>query len=219
MHGLGAAETRRRIEELCALLGASEIVDRPAASLSLGQRMRCEIMAALIHRPRLLFLDEPTVGLDLLAKQALRDHISWLLRDQQVSLILTSHDAGDIEQLVQRVVVLDRGSKIFDGDWRQLYVTAPNQTNIFVKFEEYVPSLPQFEGVNLLAADADSATLCIDEQTISLSDAIRLVMLQLPVTDISVSRPSLEVLIREIYLNGEARNFAPVPDESRGALE
>src|SRR3954468_762231 len=112
--GLSAAETRRRRDELAELLGAQELYDRPVKTLSLGERMRCELAASLLHDPAVLFLDEPTIGLDLVAKQRFRDLIVRLNRERGTTIFLTSHDVADIEHVAERVIVINHGTLIYD---------------------------------------------------------------------------------------------------------
>ncbi len=113
--GLTDREMTTRVGELGELLGATDLYRRPLRDLSLGQRMRCELTATLLHRPRLLFLDEPSIGLDLVAKQAFRCLLADLNRDLSTTIFLTSHDAADIEQVAERVIVINHGTIRFDG--------------------------------------------------------------------------------------------------------
>lgn len=113
--GLSRDATVRRIDQLAELLDASDLLDQPVRTLSLGQRMRCELAACLLHSPSLLFLDEPTVGLDLLAKQTLRELILRLNAVDSTTVFLTSHDVADIEFVAQRVIVINHGTLIYDA--------------------------------------------------------------------------------------------------------
>src|SRR5687768_16199109 len=109
IYGLSRAEERERIGELGELLGATDLIDQPVRSLSLGQRMRCELAACLLHRPEILFLDEPTIGLDLIAKQRFRELLVRLNEQHGTTIFLTSHDVADIEHVAQRAVVINHG--------------------------------------------------------------------------------------------------------------
>ncbi len=119
------AEYTRNLDELRELLGLGEIIRTPARQLSLGQRMRCELAASLLHSPKLLFLDEPTIGLDAVSKLAVRDFIKRINRERGTTVILTTHDMQDIEALAERVLLIGRGRILFDGTFNVLLSEAP----------------------------------------------------------------------------------------------
>src|SRR6185437_7897110 len=114
VYDIDAASYRAQLGRLAEGFTIADLLDRPVAQLSLGQRLRCEIAAALLHRPRLLLLDEPTIGLDVTAKAALRHHLSAAAREDGTTILLTSHDTGDIERICERAIVIDRGRLILD---------------------------------------------------------------------------------------------------------
>lgn len=120
-------EYMRSLDELTALLSLSELVRTPARQLSLGQRMRCELAASLLHSPKLLFLDEPTIGLDAVSKLAVRDFIGRINRERGTTVILTTHDMQDIEALAGRVLLIGRGHILFDGTFAGLLAEAPGE--------------------------------------------------------------------------------------------
>ena len=120
IYALPAHEYRSSLAELSDLLELSELLRTPARLLSLGQRMRCEIAAALLHRPRTLFLDEPTIGLDAISKLAIRDFISRINRERGTTVILTTHDMQDIEALTRRILLIGHGRILLDGNWESL---------------------------------------------------------------------------------------------------
>lgn len=123
--GLSRAETAERIDRLSAQCDAADLIDAPVRSLSLGQRMRCELLATLLHHPSVLFLDEPTIGLDLVAKQRFRELLITLNDELSTTIVLTSHDAADIEHVAQRVIVINHGRVMFDGTQAELRTHAP----------------------------------------------------------------------------------------------
>ncbi|MDF2925130.1 MAG: transporter [Paenibacillaceae bacterium] len=116
MYGIPAAEYRARLSQLAEVLGVDELLRIPVRQLSLGQRMRCELAAALLHRPRILFLDEPTIGLDAVSKLAIRKFLKEENRRNGVTMVLTTHDMDDMEALCQRVMVIGRGRLLYDGN-------------------------------------------------------------------------------------------------------
>lgn len=115
IYGVPPERFRRSLEELCGLLNLETILRTPARQLSLGQRMRCEIAASLLHEPKLLFLDEPTIGLDAVSKLAVRDFIRRINRERGTTVLLTTHDMQDIEALAERIILIGRGHILFDG--------------------------------------------------------------------------------------------------------
>ncbi|MBX5476197.1 MAG: ATP-binding cassette domain-containing protein, partial [Clostridia bacterium] len=121
MYRVPAADYRRRMEALTELLGLDSFMDTPVRQLSLGQRMRGELAGALLHGPRVLFLDEPTIGLDVTAKAALRQFLRSLNAEFGTTVILTTHDMTDVEELCQRILVINQGTKVFDGSLAELH--------------------------------------------------------------------------------------------------
>ena len=115
-----AKEYKRNVDELTEMLDLSEILKTPARQLSLGQRMRCEIAASLLHSPRILFLDEPTIGLDAVSKLAVRQFIQKLNAEKKTTVILTTHDMQDIEALTERILLIGKGRILLDGSLEQL---------------------------------------------------------------------------------------------------
>ncbi len=118
------------------LLGVDEYLNQPVRKLSLGQRMRCDLVAALLHKPRVLFLDEPTIGLDVVAKDNVRRFLKEIRDQQGVTVILTTHDLGDIEQLCRRVIIIDKGKVHFDGDLLDLRTRTGHRVKLTVDFRE-----------------------------------------------------------------------------------
>lgn len=120
IYEINDAERKRRVNELTELFGLAEFLHTPVRKLSLGQRVRCEVAASLLHEPALLFLDEPTIGLDVVVKQAIRKLILRLNKERGTTVFLTSHDPADIEQLCQRAVVIDNGALVLDSPVEKL---------------------------------------------------------------------------------------------------
>src|SRR5262249_52466479 len=115
IYNVSPADYAARMEEFERVLKLNDFLKTPARKLSLGQKMRCELAASLIHNPPILFLDEPTIGLDVAAKQSIRDFVKRMNQERKVTVILTTHDLRDIEELCSRVIILDKGHVIFDG--------------------------------------------------------------------------------------------------------
>lgn len=206
--GLDDNATNRRIAELGELLQASDLFDQPLRTQSLGQRMRCELAACMLHQPELLFLDEPTIGLDLLGKQLFRDLLVRVNEELGTTVFMTSHDVADIEQVAERAVVVNHGTIIYDNS-----VEAMGQDLLSTKRIEIglgsagasTASLTALPGVTTGnksgASTSESRSLIVEVDT--TLTPIRVVMdrvlAELPVTDLSIVDPPLEAVIGEIY--------------------
>src|SRR4051794_15586456 len=167
IYGLDAERERTRIGELAELLEAADLFDVPVRNLSLGQRMRCELAACMLHEPEVLFLDEPTIGLDLLAKQRFRQLLVRLNEERGTTIFLTSHDVADIEHVARRAIVINHGSVIYDDD-----VAAMRRSLLATKLVEVTLAEPcapfDLPGVKVVAHDAVRIALVVDITTTSI---------------------------------------------------
>jgi ABC-2 type transport system ATP-binding protein len=197
IYGLTRQQERERIGRLGELLDAADLFDQPVRGLSLGQRMRCELAACLLHDPAVLFLDEPTIGLDLLAKQRLRELLVRLNVERGTTIFLTSHDVADIEHVAERAVVINHGEVIFDDP-----VSAMRRSFLATKVIEAgltgpVTFLPR-AGVTVAEHSDQVLRLVVDTSTTPVRDVLDQ-MLGPAVADISVVDPPLEQVIAAIY--------------------
>jgi len=198
IYRLDAGAAERRVAELGELLDADDLFDVPARTHSLGQRMRCELAACLLHEPEIVFLDEPTIGLDLLAKQRFRELLVRLNRDAGVTIFLTSHDVADIEHVARRAIVINHGSVIADSDVASMRRTLLSRKLIEVTFADDVPA-PELSGVTVLAHSGATLELAVDTDVRSVRDVLDDVLGSRRVVDITVLDPPLEEVIAEIY--------------------
>jgi viologen exporter family transport system ATP-binding protein len=189
---------RRRLGQLIEIFQIGHLVDRPARTLSLGQRMRSEIAASLLHGPKVLFLDEPTIGLDVTAKALLRDHLKRLSEEDDLTLLLTSHDTGDIEEITDRVILINRGEKLVDQPLADLRKDFLRHKVITLATEEAEPGLA-LAGVSILAQGAHGLTLQVDIDEASVEGVIREALNTLRVRDIAIENSPLEDIIKKIY--------------------
>ena len=204
IYGLDDDSLRRRTGELSDLLEADDLFDRPVRALSLGQRMRCELAACMLHEPEILFLDEPTIGLDLLGKQRFRELLVRVNEERGTTVFLTSHDVADIEHVARRVVVINHGSVIYDDE-----VSAMRRTLLATKLVEVGLAEPLPDptallailgaGVTLSDHTATTLKLVVDTTAHSIRDVIDRLLDTCPVADLSVMDPPLEQVIAEIY--------------------
>ena len=196
--GLDDATARGRVDELEVLLEAADLFDAPVRTLSLGQRMRCELAACMLHSPEILFLDEPTIGLDLLAKQRFRELLVRLNDDQGTTIFLTSHDVADIEHVARRVIVINHGSVIYDDDVATMRRTLLATKLIEVGLEQPGP-VPAIAGVTVVEHGPTTLRLVVDTTVRSVRDVLDTLLDDYRVADISVVDPPLEQVIAEIY--------------------
>jgi ABC-2 type transport system ATP-binding protein len=189
---------RRTRDELVALLRLDLLLDQPVRQLSLGQRMRCEIVAAMLHEPAILFLDEPTIGLDAPSKLAVRGFVGRLNRERGVSVILTTHDMHDIEALAQRVIVIGNGAILADGSFEALRAGVLAERRVVVDFAGEPPAL-DWPGVNVRRREGRSLELAIDPAIVTAPDLISRIAADHAVQDIHVERPLIEEVIARLY--------------------
>ncbi len=193
-------DEREYKERLDYLVNAFEIdyLNIPVRKLSLGQRMRAEIVASLLHRPQVIFLDEPTIGLDIIAKQKIRDLIKELNKKENVTVFLTSHDMDDVEKLCKRIIIVNHGQIVFDGSLEKLRKAYLMSKHIKVKFSR-APATFEFAGAKILSLNKYSMTLHFDARKGNISDLISRITKKFDVLDINVSDPPIEEIIAKIY--------------------
>lgn len=188
---------RQSLEELTELLNLSELLKSPARSLSLGQRMRCEIAASLIHNPKTLFLDEPTIGLDAVSKIAVRQFIRKMNQEHGTTVILTTHDMQDVEALAQRVMLIGKGRILLDGDLEDLRRHSSPQKRLTIEYEGPVPTF--LEGMELISSRTGRLEMLIDPAVLPVSDAIAGLAAQAELLDVSVAGVSAEEMVASLY--------------------
>jgi ABC-2 type transport system ATP-binding protein len=192
------ARFTRSLEELTAVLRIEGILHQPVRLLSLGQRMRAEIAAAMLHEPELLFLDEPSIGLDAPSKLALREVVRRLNRERGVTVVLTTHDMQDIEALAERVIVIGHGRVLADSPFFELRDTVLRERRLVVDFAQAAPAL-ELEGVTVVTRDEASLVLAFDPVRTSAAALIARVSAEHSVLDVRVERPSIEEVISHFY--------------------
>lgn len=189
------ARFRENLATFTELLELGPFLGTPARSLSLGQRMRADLAAALLHDPELLFLDEPTVGLDVVAKQRIRDFVRQINAERGVTVLLTTHDLGDVERLTSRVMIIDAGQLLYDGDLGQLQSRYGSNRELVVDFEQ-PPADAHIAGLELLGTDGPRVRYGFSG---AAAGPIARVTALAPVRDITVKEPEIEATIRRIY--------------------
>ena len=188
---------KSNLDELTALLDLNELLKTPTRSLSLGQRMRCEIAASLLHSPRTLFLDEPTIGLDAVSKIAVRQFIKKLNAERGTTVILTTHDMQDIEALTERILLIGRGRILLDGSLAELKKSSSERK---VLVAEYTGNAPQLcDGMTLTEEKEGRIVIGLDPSVLPVSEAIASLASQTDLTDVSVTGASAEEMVAALY--------------------
>ena len=195
------SRVEKKIKELSELFELEEFINTPVRNLSLGQRIRCEIVASLIHEPKVLFLDEPTIGLDPVVKENIRVLIKRMNKEYKTTVVLTSHDVSDIEKLCKRVIIINKGQVVLDDTMENLKYHYLNKKIIDVKMKEKV-NLEEVEGINIVKDKDYNLKLEVDLKKKSISDAIKLLNTD-NIIDINISNVPLEQIISDIYKDGE----------------
>lgn len=207
MYDMPEKEIKKRIAELVELFDLGSFITQPVRKLSLGQRMRAEVAASLIHKPKIILLDEPTIGLDVVAKKSLRDLLLKINKEEKTTIFLTSHDVGDIESLCDRTIVINHGVVIRDLPTQDLA-----KTFVYEKYIDLValsnfnnfPELP--EGIRYSSKDKNKITVVVDINKINVQESLKKLLDLFEVEDIDVYNADLETVIRHIYERDSTSN-------------
>lgn len=212
IYDISDEDYEERLTFLNRVLELNDFWDRPVRTLSLGQRMRADLGAALLHNPKVLYLDEPTIGLDLVVKDNIRQAIREINEKYQTTVILTTHDIGDIEELCSRIIIIDEGKKIYDGSLENLKdrFGANRKISMEVKKPECLKNMNLAESLGvkkeLLSAELDMEnsiyTITFDKHMIQVPQILSAVMEVSEVTDIKLQETELAEIVKEIYNHG-----------------
>ncbi len=195
------AEFGKNLDELVDLLGVREILSVPVRKLSLGQRMKCELIAALLHKPRVLFLDEPTIGLDVVAQKNIRDFIKRYNREKKTTIILTSHYMEDIKELCERVIIIDHSRILYDGKLAELINKYAAHKQLTVTFNDHGVSREQVERFGELAEFSPYKIVIRVERSKAKDAAAAILASELPVDDILIDEVEIDEVVRRIFKN------------------
>jgi len=188
---------KQNLEELTVLLDLPELLKTPARSLSLGQRMRCEIAASLLHSPKTLFLDEPTIGLDAVSKIAVRRFIKKINTERGTTVILTTHDMQDIEALTERIMLIGKGRILLDGSLEELKKSRAERKTLVIEYKGV--SLELCEGMTEIDAKEGRCVISLIPSVLSVSSAIAYLAAQAELLDVSVTGISAEEMVAALY--------------------
>ena len=200
IHRMPNIDAASRTEQLVDRLGLAQLLDVPVRQLSLGERMRGEVAAALVHRPRLLVLDEPTIGLDMISKERLRHFLLAERAEFGTTLLLTTHDMGDIERLCERVLVVDRGRLVFDGTLSGLAARVALQRVLVVDLPEPSPDLHVAEATHIGSElDGQRQRFAFSPQRTTAARVLAEVSAKTEVIDLTLEEPAIEDIVRTLY--------------------
>jgi ABC-2 type transport system ATP-binding protein len=195
--------TKQRIGFLAEAFEIQDLMETPVRKLSLGQRMRCEVAASFLHRPKLILLDEPSIGLDVVAKQHIRDAIREMANVENVGVLLTSHDAGDLEALCKRVIIINHGQIVYEDKVSNLKRKFLTTKLVAVRYDEEVSKNFYVEGAETLKTGQYGVKLRFDTRETPVEKVLAHLTDSGSVMDITISDPPLEEVIAKIYQTAE----------------
>lgn len=198
IYKLNEEQFNKTKEYLIKVLNIEDIIHIPVRQLSLGQRMRCEIAASLIHEPKILFLDEPTIGLDALSKKIVRNFIKKINKERKVTVILTTHDMSDIEALAKRIIMLGRGTVIYDGTLKNLKEKYDHHKYINVTTKDKITKINK-KGIITQEKTSDGYSFKIDNHILNVSTFLKYLSDKLNIIDLEIDNESLDNIIINLY--------------------
>lgn len=184
-------------EELVKLLNIEEIIKKPVRTLSLGERMRCEICASLLHEPKILFLDEPTIGLDAVSKKIVRDFILKINKEKKVTVILTTHDMMDIDTLAKRIILIGKGKILYDGSLKKLKKEYGSYKSIIVKSDDTIKDI-KLKGIISKKKIDGGYNLIIDSNLVTISKVVNYLS-KYHITDLDIDNEQIDDIILKLY--------------------
>jgi ABC-2 type transport system ATP-binding protein len=193
-----AERHRRNLDQFAELLDLGPVLATPVRQLSLGQRMRGDITAALLHDPEILYLDEPTIGLDVVAKARIRDFLQQLNREREITVLLTTHDMADIERLCSRMIIIDHGRLIYDGSLETIKDRFGGERTLIVDLEEAAPPI-DVPHTRVVQVDGPRQWLRFRREDTSAADVVAAVAARARIVDLAIEEPQIEDIVRRIY--------------------
>jgi ABC-2 type transport system ATP-binding protein len=188
----------KNLNFLSELLEVNAFINTPVRQLSLGQRMRGDLLAALLHDPAILFLDEPTIGLDAIAKETIRNLLVQINKERKVSVLLSTHDMIDIEKTCKRMIIIDKGSLVYDGGIDDIRANYGKTRKLIVDFK-YTPQFVEMHDAQVIEQDGLRYSFSFDKDRISASELITRVSLSNEVADLTIEETDIDAIIKEIY--------------------
>ena len=197
IYGIKDSDYKKRLDELTELFDVAEVIHKPTRVLSLGERMKCEFIMAMLHNPDIVFLDEPTIGLDAVSKLAVRQFIRRINREEGTTVILTTHDMQDIEALARRIILIGRGRILLDGGLEEIRRHGGDTKTITFEYRGEVPAL--CDGMDMLESREGRLAVRLREDRCGTAQAIAHISSQVELLDLSVASPGAEELVAALY--------------------
>lgn len=198
IYDLDPVEFEKRINSLIDVFEIRDIVYQPVRKLSLGQRMRCEFVLALLHNPEVLYLDEPTIGLDIIVKKNIRQLIKKINKINKTTIILTSHDIDDIENITNRIIIINKGRKVYDGSFKDLKKNYLNTKIIKISSDSKI-ELEDTKEITILKRSKYQLEFELNTKKLPLKKVVSYILQKYNITDISINEPKIEEIIEKIY--------------------
>lgn len=198
IYKLSSTDYKRNLDFCIELLDLGSFVNKPVRMLSLGQRMRSDMALSLLHQPEILFLDEPTIGLDVLAKDRIREFLRTVNKERNVTIILTTHDLKDIEEVCPRMLIVNKGTKVFDGLVQELKTQIGGQSFISIEFEND-PGILDFGDCEVLVDDGKLKKIKVNQDKNQAIQVLSRLSLSHPIRDFSVQEAGIEDVMRSMY--------------------
>lgn len=193
---------KKNLEIFCDILGMEQFIHQPARKLSLGQRMRADIAASLLHNPPILYLDEPTIGLDVAVKEKVHEFLNYINKEQKTTILLTSHDLADIEKICDRIIIIDQGTVIYDDTIQKIKgeLISERKINALIEdtgnvLEEKLKNLP----VTVIREDTNKVSILFSQNEIAAVTILENMLQITGIQDFSIEEPGLEQLIKKVY--------------------
>jgi ABC-2 type transport system ATP-binding protein len=201
IYKIPAAQYKKNLDLLIDIMDLKDFLNQPVRKLSLGQRMKGEITASLLHNPSILYLDEPTIGLDVLSKNNVLELLQVLNKEKEITILLTSHNLTDIEKVCQRIIIIDKGKVILDDSQEEIKNKFGKNKVIVVEFESIIGNIKVPVG-NIVKQENNKVWIEFNKDTISAYDLIASLKENTGVKDISINEDNIESIVTEIYKKG-----------------
>lgn len=192
---------KRNLNRFTDMLDMGSFINQPVRQLSLGQRMRSDIVAALLHSPKIVFFDEPTIGVDIIGKETIRNFIKELNEQDEVSMLFTTHDMQDIEQTCKRIIIIDHGTIMYDGSLHEIRSKYGTTRKLIAEFNEEINVSP-IENVHIETMKDRRVSFTFDNSVVDVNDLMHRILGTYSVRDMTVTEPQIESIIQKLY-NGE----------------
>ena len=199
---------RRNLARFTEILEMEPFLRTPVRQLSLGQRMRGDFAAAMLHDPKIVYLDEPTIGLDVIAKEAIREFVKHINEERGTTIILTTHDLADVERLSRRIIIIDNGTIIYDGGIERIKEQYGTHRTLVLTLTAPHPN-PELDGAELVSNDRGLASYRFDRRRVRADQLIRQATERYDLRDVTIEEPDLESIIRRIYVEGYTQESVP----------